>query len=355
MNKFDILKKMLPGLLPLVIFIIADEIWGTKIGLYVAVATGIVEIIWIYIKEKRIDKFVLFDTGLIVVLGLVSILLENDIFFKLKPALIGLIFCAILGISAFSKINIMAGMTQRYMKGMPKNEAAEKQMNKSVRTLFFLFLIHTALVFYSAFFMSKEAWAFISGVLFYALFAAYFAYEIIKNKLNLKKQLKNEEWLPLVDEEGRVVGKATRTACHSNKEFLHPVVHLHVFNKKRELFLQKRPMNKLVQPGKWDTAVGGHIDLNEKIEDALKRESFEELNLKDFKAQFIAKYVWESELERELVFVFATQIDSTIEINKNELADGKFWKFDEIKKNLEKNIFTPNFEHEFSEYLIKLK
>jgi isopentenyldiphosphate isomerase len=41
------------------------------------------------------------------------------------------------------------------------------------------------------------------------------------------------------------------------------VVHLHVFNSRGELYLQKRPEWKDIQPGKWDTAVGGHIDLGE--------------------------------------------------------------------------------------------
>lgn len=38
---------------------------------------------------------------------------------------------------------------------------------------------------------------------------------------------------------------------------LHPVVHLHLFNSRGELYLQKRPEWKDIQPGRWDTAVGG--------------------------------------------------------------------------------------------------
>lgn len=39
---------------------------------------------------------------------------------------------------------------------------------------------------------------------------------------------------------------------------LHPVVH-HLFNFRGELYLQKRPEWKDIQPGRWDTAVGGHV------------------------------------------------------------------------------------------------
>ena len=68
------------------------------------------------------------------------------------------------------------------------------------------------------------------------------------------------EWFPLVNEEGETIGKATRKECHSGSKLLHPVIHLHIFNKDGDLYLQKRSMNKDIQPGKWDTAVGGHID-----------------------------------------------------------------------------------------------
>lgn len=346
MSKIELLKKMLPGLLPLFVFIAADEIWGTEIGLIVAVVFGVLQLAYIYIKEKRFDKFVLFDTALIVALGLVSILLENDIFFKLKPALIGLILIAILGISAFSPLNIMAKMSGRYMKGMEFNDLQLKQLTRSLKILFFIFTAHTFLVFYAAFYMTNEAWAFISGGLFYIIFGIYFLYELIRNRI-LAKKYKNEEWLPLVDEEGKVIGQAPRSKVHGNKELLHPVVHLHILNSNNEIFLQKRPHFKQIQPNKWDTAVGGHVSVNESIESALYRETEEEIGLKDIKPKFIAKYIWESEVERELVFSFVDYKEEIPNFNTTEIDDGKFWSINQIKRNLKKGVFTPNFELEF--------
>src|SRR5690606_7103577 len=167
MSRTELLKKLLPGFIPLFVFIIADEIWGTKIGLFVAVGVGIAEMLWVGIKEKRFDKFILFDTLLLVVLGAVSIFLDNDIFFKLKPGLIELILVAVLAVSAFSKVNIIGLMGQRYLKDAQFNEAQMAQMRKSLKYLFYIFAAHTLLVFYATFFMSKAAWAFISGGLFY--------------------------------------------------------------------------------------------------------------------------------------------------------------------------------------------
>ena len=133
-----------------------------------------------------------------------------------------------------------------------------------------------------------------------------------------------EELLPLVDHEGNVIGKATRGECHGGTRPLHPVVHLHVFNHAGELFLQKRPDWKDIQPGRWDTAVGGHVDWGETIEEALQREVREEIGLTGFTPHFLGRYVFESNRERELVHVFTTKTHAKPQISE-EVADGRFF------------------------------
>ncbi|MDR2962111.1 MAG: NUDIX domain-containing protein [Bacteroidales bacterium] len=160
--------------------------------------------------------------------------------------------------------------------------------------------------------------------------------------------MKQEEIFPLVDESGAVIGKATRKECHSGSLLLHPVVHLHVFNSAGELYLQKRSMHKDIQPGKWDTSVGGHIDFGEKPEKALMREAHEELGITDFVPQFCYRYVWTSPVERELVNTFRTVYNGSFTPNAEELDGGRFWTFAEIETAMGTNTFTPNFEKEFS-------
>ncbi len=160
-----------------------------------------------------------------------------------------------------------------------------------------------------------------------------------------------EEWLPLVNERGEIIGKTLRSVCHTDKNYLHPVIHLHIFNKKGEIFLQKRPMYKKVQPGKWDTAVGGHIAFGENTLSGLQREAEEELGLINFNFKLVGNYIWESEIEREFVHCYITEYNNEIRFNKEEVADGRFWSIQEINQNIGKEIFTPNFEEEYIKIL----
>lgn len=159
--------------------------------------------------------------------------------------------------------------------------------------------------------------------------------------------MQKTEWFPLVNESGETIGKASRRECHSGSKLLHPVVHLHIFNDAGDIFLQKRSMTKDIQPGKWDTSVGGHVDYGETVEEALKREVREELGITDFTPIYLTNYVFESNIERELVNTFRTIYRGEIHPDTTELDGGRFWTMEEVKAGLGKGLFTPNFETEF--------
>ena len=156
----------------------------------------------------------------------------------------------------------------------------------------------------------------------------------------------SNEILPVVNESGEVIGKATRGECHSGKGIIHPVVHLQVFNPQGELYLQRRPLWKDIQPGKWDISVGGHIDYGETPEVALIREAREELGITDFSKEPIGKYIFESGPDKEFVYSWKTIYSGEIK-PLDELDGGKFWSIREIEENLGKGIFTESFENEF--------
>lgn len=109
-------------------------------------------------------------------------------------------------------------------------------------------------------------------------------------------------------------------------------------------------MNKDVQPGKWDTSVGGHVDKGESYRDAAVREMKEELDIKSANLNYLYKYRLRNDYESEYISSYHCLWDGAIKINIDEIEEGRFWRLHEIAKKINSKIFTPNFLDEIKRY-----
>lgn len=158
------------------------------------------------------------------------------------------------------------------------------------------------------------------------------------------------EIFDIVDERDQVIGQATRQEVHGNPSLIHRVVHILVFNSKKELFLQKRSASKDTYPGSWDTSVGGHVDGGESYNHAASREIREELGVKNIKLEFLHTYIHRDSSESEFVRSYRCCCDGPFTLNPEEIEEGRFWSLKEIHK-ANQNLFTPNFLEELKRYL----
>ncbi len=158
---------------------------------------------------------------------------------------------------------------------------------------------------------------------------------------------RNGEWFPIVEPNGMVVGRSSREYCHSGAKPLHPVIHIHIIDRYSRIYMQKRSMKKDIQPGKWDTAVGGHVSYGESLMEAVYREASEELGFTEFNPIYMESYEFESTVEREMVNIFAVVGSYELNPDLDEVDEGRWWELADIDANLGKGVFTPNFESEF--------
>lgn len=112
--------------------------------------------------------------------------------------------------------------------------------------------------------------------------------------------VEGEEIFEIVDEQGRVVGCAPRSLCHRTPSLLHRAAHVVVTDGRGRIYLQKRSADKDIQPGKWDTSVGGHLAAGEDHEAGARREMLEELGLSG-ELRFLYRFLWRTSCESELV------------------------------------------------------
>ncbi|MBN1596338.1 NUDIX domain-containing protein [candidate division FCPU426 bacterium] len=158
------------------------------------------------------------------------------------------------------------------------------------------------------------------------------------------------ELLEVIDLQGRVLRLARRKECHSDPALMHRVAHVLVFDSQGRLFLQKRGQDKDIQPGKWDTSVGGHLCPGESEETGAQRELGEELGIFGATLEFLYQYIMYSPVETEKVTTYKTIWNSRIRPQAGEIETGRFWEETEIEASLGTGVFTPNFEDEYSRW-----
>ena len=166
------LMQLLGQIFPLLVFIIADSVFNNvRISIISAIVFAAGQLAYYYMKTGHIDWFVFIDVGLIAALGVISIYSRNDIFFKVKPALIEGITIVFFIVLIVLPGNFLYDYIQRFMpEGMIINTAAIGTMKKMLAVMCGYLLLHIGAVLYTAFHSSRKVWAFVSGPGFFVLF-----------------------------------------------------------------------------------------------------------------------------------------------------------------------------------------
>ena len=158
---------------------------------------------------------------------------------------------------------------------------------------------------------------------------------------------KKNEIFDIVDENDQVIGQAPRSRCHGDPSLIHRVAHVLVFNRDGCLLLQKRAQTKDIQPGKWDTSVGGHLDPGESYHEAARREMAEELGITSIPLTYLYSSKIRNAIESENVATYLSRYDGELLFPPEEIEEVRFWSPAEIEASLNQGIFTPNFEEEW--------
>ena len=158
------------------------------------------------------------------------------------------------------------------------------------------------------------------------------------------------EFFEVVDSDGNVIGTAPRNKCHGDPSLVHRAAHVLVFNGEGKLLLQLRSKDKDIQPGKWDTSVGGHLGVGETYEKAAAREMAEELGIKGVKLHYLYDYPLRNEIESENIRSFYIVYDGGVKHQPEEIDEVRWWDLKDVRGSLGSGIFTPNFEEEFALY-----
>lgn len=161
----------------------------------------------------------------------------------------------------------------------------------------------------------------------------------------------SEEWFDVVDEQDRVVGRELRRDVH-RRQLLHRAVHVLVFNRAGQVFLQKRSMKKDSAPGAWDSSASGHVDSGENYDACAPRELREELGVEaTAPLEPLFKLPASEETAAEFVWIYRTRHDGPFVLHPDEIERGAWYTSAEIDAALRERPaeFARSFRHVWSE------
>lgn len=80
--------KLLFDFFPVILFFIAFKMYDIYVATAVAIIASVIQVAYVYIKNKRVEKMHLVTLGLIVVLGGATLILHDETFIKWKPTIV---------------------------------------------------------------------------------------------------------------------------------------------------------------------------------------------------------------------------------------------------------------------------
>jgi 8-oxo-dGTP pyrophosphatase MutT (NUDIX family) len=159
-----------------------------------------------------------------------------------------------------------------------------------------------------------------------------------------------DEIVVVVDENNNVVGKAPRYIMR-NRGLAHRATYILVFNWNGELFVQKRTPTKDIYPGYYDVATGGVVLAGETYEESARRELEEELGIRGVPLTRLFDFYYEETGNRVWGRAYTCIYDGRIDLQEEEVENGRFCSVDEVCKLSEHEPFTPDSMDVLRRYL----
>ncbi len=141
-----------------------------------------------------------------------------------------------------------------------------------------------------------------------------------------------DELFDVVDDSDAVLRQETRAIVHA-KNLKHRAVHVLVFNKHREVFIQKRSLLKDTFPGAWDSSAAGHLNAGESYDDCVLRELNEELGI-EVELEDVQQITVLPPSEKtgwEFIGLYITRHDGALRYPCSEVETGIWMTMDELE------------------------
>lgn len=341
------------GLLPILLFMFLDNFFDYRLSFMVAVLFCALSItLYYFLRKDSMYLYMLMPATVTLVLySLFMCLQVYPVLYIYSPIVIEMLLVGVLSVAGFFKRTMY-----RRVREMDTGMFDKFQMRSFLNEFYFItpvikrvYMLHLfAVLAYGIFPDSMQSIVFerfLLRTLPVLLGLGLILYEQLR-LIALQYRLDQETWLPVLSDDGKVIGRIAGSVSKSvPKKYYHPVVRVMVVHKGL-LYLRKREVNAYVSPGKWDTPYYCHIQFKQTIEDAARIVAADLIENLSVVPHFLVRYKHETEKVKHLVSLYAICLnDEQAEILN--LDGAKFWTPGQIEQDLQQGVFSEYFQEEY--------
>ena len=174
--------------LPALVYWYLEENYPIKIAVSAGVGLALIELTLEKLFLNKIHKISLFNFFLLFGLGLLSFIGDEGIWFKLQPAITGVVIGAVLVLSKFREKGFFEEIISEINADNKPPDWLMKDMEFHSGIFFSIYGIW---MFFVAFKLETSTWLFFKTLGFYVCFIVFFIIEFIWIRFKLKKMHQN--------------------------------------------------------------------------------------------------------------------------------------------------------------------
>lgn len=342
------------GLLPLLAFMILDNYISYLVSFLIGVSICFVCIfIFQVLIKNRIYLFMLLPSaGTLVLYGGFLSLRLDPILFVYTPLITEILLVVCLTVVGFTRRSVF-----KYIRNSEQSRTQKTLLRTTLNEFYFvsqlvqnLYTLHLFAVllysFYADTLQTEIADQFLYRYMGAFLGVAVIVYEQIRVSW-MQGSLKKEMWLPVLNDQGKVIGCIARSVSRSlPKKYYHPVVRIAVLYEDM-LYLVKRSQAEYVSPGTLDYPFHRYVLFRQSFANAVKETLGKLGEEAGIVPRLLVRYTYEDERVKHLVSLYTITLQTEKQLNECKQRAGKLWTVKQIEDNLDRGVFSGYFEKEF--------
>ena len=349
------LDNQVIGLLPLILFMFLDNYFSYLFSFFIAIAFCMF-CLFLYwrLQEKNVFQFMFLPTIL------TFVLYACFFFFRLRttlfghsPLIIEVLLVVSLALFSFSKRIVLHYIRhsdnptykRMYVRATLNEFFFLAQLAQSIYTLhLFAILIYGILP--TEMHHNPAAERLLYREMPWVLGISLLIYEQIR-VFWMSGSLEKEMWLPVLNDEGKVVGCIARSVSRAlPKKYYHPVIRIAVLYQGM-IYLVKRSSEDFVSPNTLDHPLHGYMLFRHSHADTLRTMLGALADDPHIEPHCLIRYTFETHRVKHLVFLYTIRLESPEQLAFVEHSGGKLWTAKQIKENIGKRVFSGYFEQEY--------